>query len=742
MLSSMRGCGCSSANYERVRDGGVSPSKFTGAALDEASVLRSFGSKTYQTFREIFRDVRYRWVLTATPSPNRFKELIHYADFLGVMDSGEALTRFFKRDSTKANQLTLYPHMEKQFWLWVSSWAAFVQRPSDLGYDDTGYDLPELKVEWHCVPVDHRKAWSQTDSWGQAQLFADQSSGLADVAEVKRDTMDRRVEQAKVIMEEVGPNSDGSPRHWILWHDLEAERRLIEKEIPGAVTVYGSMDLERREDRIVGFANGEFPLLATKPVIAGCGCNFQRHCADAIFLGSTYKFNDFIQAVHRIYRFQQSRKVTVHVIFSESEAPVIEVLKEKWAQHRELVERMAEIVRRNKLNSNMAMKLEREMGCDRAEVTGDHFQMVRNDCVMELGDTRRWKDDSVDLIVTSIPFGNQYEYSPSYNDFGHNPDNDAFFEQFRFLAPELLRVLKPGRVAAIHVKDRIRFGNVTGLGMPTVDRFSDKTCDVMEEAGFVFFGRITVETDVVRENNQTYRLGWSEMVKDGTKMGCGMNEYVLLLRKLPSDLSDAYADEPVSRSKEDYTRAQWQIDASGLWRSKGDRLPDPDLLVNWPLDRVKSMWREWCLEHAYDYKEHVEIGLELEKRGKLPASFMLFPPVSRDPNVWTDIIRMRVLNSEQGKRNEENHVCPLQLDLVERLIDRFSNAGELVMDPFGGIGTVPYVAVKSGREGAGIELAEEYWRCAVGYCEQADAERELPTLFDLTAMETEEAQSA
>jgi DNA modification methylase len=709
-------------NYERVRDGQITvDSRFVGAGLDEASVLRSFGSKTYQTFLGLFKSVKYRFVFTATPSPNRYKELIHYAGFLGVMDTGDALTRFFKRDSSQANNLTLYPHMEERFWLWLASWAVFMQRPSDLGYSDEGYALPKLHVHWHCVPVDHTKAWQQVDSWGQSQLLADKSSGLRELAEVKRDTMERRLWFAKQII-------DSDPdRNWIIWHDLEDERRLIEKEVDGVRTVYGSQDLELREEIILDFANGRLNRFASKPTICGSGTNLQRHCSDAIFLGSTYKFNDFIQAVHRIYRFQQQREVNVHVIYSESETAVIETLKEKWAQHDELVARMSEILRQFKLNLN-DMKLTREMGCDRAEVAGDLFRAIRNDVVIELP---TWPENCVDLIVTSIPFGNQYEYSPSYNDFGHNPSNDDFFKQMDFLVPSLLRVLKPGRMACIHVKDRIRFGNVTGKGVPTVDRFSDKTADCFERHGFNFLGRITIDTDVVRENNQTYRLGWTENSKDSTKMGVGMPEYVLLLRKPQSDTSKAYADEPVTKDKAEYTRAQWQIDAAAFWRSNGNRLPDPDFLVNVPMDAIGRIWREHCRNHGYDYKEHVEIGLGLEARGKLPASFMLFPPVSKHPDIWTDIARMRVLNSQQTQRGQEKHVCPLQLDIVERLINRYSNKGEVVFDPFAGIGTVPYLAIKHGRTGWGTELSQEYWECAVGYCERAESEQSAPTLFDI-----------
>ena len=227
-------------NYERVRDGDIDPLYFTATSLDEASVLRSFGSKTYQTFLDKFKGVKYKLVATATPSPNRYKELIHYAGYLEVMDTGQALTRFFQRDSTKANNLTLYPNMEDEFWLWVSSWALFITQPSDLNpeYSDEGYVLPPLEVRWHELPIEYGDAVEKN---GQIALFNEAAAGLKEAAQVKRESIDQRVTKMKEIV-------DASPEdHFVLWHDLESERHAIKKAIPETVDIYGSMDYEIRE---------------------------------------------------------------------------------------------------------------------------------------------------------------------------------------------------------------------------------------------------------------------------------------------------------------------------------------------------------------------------------------------------------------------------------------------------------------------------------------------------------------
>lgn len=713
-------------NYERVRDGDIRPDYFCATSLDEASVLRSFGSKTYQTFLDKFKNVPYKLVATATPSPNRYKELIHYAGYLEVMDTGQALTRFFQRDSTKANNLTLYPNMEDEFWLWVSSWALFITKPSDLNpeYSDEGYALPPLKVNWHELSI---KYGDSIEKDGQMKLFNEAAAGLKEAAQVKRESILRRVQKMKEIID------DSPDDHFVLWHDLEKERETIKKKIPQVVDIYGSQDYDLREKRVIDFSEGNTRLFATKKSLSGSGCNFQRYCHREIFLGIDYEFNDFIQAIHRCYRFLQEKPVVIDIIYMENEREIKEVLLEKWKNHNHMVEKMTDIVKKYGLSSaGIEKRLERKMGVKTVRVEGKKYTAVHDDCVEE---TRRMKDNSVDLIHTSIPFGNHYEYSANYNDFGHNKDTDRFFEQMDFLTPELLRVLKPGRVAAVHVKDRVLFGNATGTGMPTIEPFHALCIEHYMKHGFQYFGMITVVTDVVRENNQTYRLGWTEQCKDGSKMGVGCPEYILLFRKLPTDRSTAYADEPVKKSKEEYTRARWQIDAHGYWRSSGDRLISKEELKDLPVESLQQVYRKYSRENVYDYAEHVKLAEDLDKQGKLPAIFMVVAPGSwNQMEVWDDINRMRTLNTTQSRRRAQMHVCPLQLDIVERIIDRYSNKGDLVYDPFGGLMTVPMTAVKMGRRGYGCELNPDYFRDGVGYLQEAENEIDAPTLFDFIDM--------
>lgn len=750
-------------NYEPVRDGKLDPRHFLVASLDEASCLRGFGgTKTFREFMALFagddrsgqgrsEGVKYRFVATATPSPNDYIELLAYAAYLGIMDVSEAKTRFFKRNSEKADKLTLHPHKEEEFWLWVSSWAVFLQKPSDLGFSDEGYDLPPVTVRWHELPSD--LSTDETERNGQGILIRETSASVIGAAREKRDSLSSRVAKAAEIAAE-SPDD-----HFIFWHDLEAEREALEAAMPELVTVYGSQDVEEREKLIADFSDGRIRRFGGKPVMLGSGCNFQRHCHRAVFVGITAKFNDFIQAWHRLVRFLQEHEVTVDIVYTAAERGTRRILEEKWRNHEYQVAKMSEIIRKYRLNEEaMAKALERSIGVDRIEVRGEAFTCVNNDTVIE---TARMADASVGLVVTSIPFSTQYEYTPSYNDFGHTDDDPHFWAQMDFLTPQLLRVLKPGRWACIHVKDRIVPGGINGFGFQTLSSFHADCIYHFRRHGFAFMGMKTITTDVVRENNQTYRLGWTEQCKDATKMGAGVPEYLLMFRKPQSDRSRSYADEPVTKAKkewvpgaavetedlcgfddgegawlnpEGYSRARWQIDAHAYARSSGDRHLKPEELQGMPADQVYKVWKAYNLSHVYDFEHHVAIGEALEMRGALPPTFMLLPPHSWADDVWTDVARMLTLNGQQHAKGKEMHLCPLQFDIVDRAIKQLSNPGDVVFDPFGGLMTVPYRALRWGRRGLGVELNTGYFLDGVAHCKAEEERRSTPSLFDYVGL--------
>ena len=734
----MSGEGIYLTNYESIRDGRLDPTAFQSASLDEASILRGLGgSKTFREFMRLFTGdagpmgsrrgddlIKYRYVATATPSPNDYIELLAYADFLGIMDISQAKTRFFKRDSTKADALTLHAHKEEEFWLWVSSWAIFITKPSDITgnpADDEGYILPELNIHWHEIPTNHENAGIEKN--GQIKMFKDAALGLPEAAKEKRESLDARIEKLIEIRNE-DPES-----HRIIWHDLESERISIEKAIPDVVSIYGKQDYEKREEAILGFSHGKIKELAAKPVIAGSGCNFQRYCNWGIYLGIGHKFNDFIQSVHRIQRFLQTKEVRLDLIYTEAERGIRKSLENKWKNHNKLVTKMTDIIKKYGLShSEMAQYLTRKIGTERVVVTGKQFMLINNDNVPE---TKNLENNSVGLILTSIPFSTQYEYSPNYADFGHSESNEEFFEQMDYLTPTLYDKLIPGRLAVIHVKDRIVPMGLSGMGCQTVYPFHLDCIQHYIKHGFAYMGMKTIVTDVVRENNQTYRLGWSEQCKDGTKMGVGMPEYLLIFRKPATDKTNAYADIPVIKSKSDYTRAKWQMDAHGFTRSSGNRCIKPEELAKLDHKNIFQEYKRYSLDTVYNFEHNVKIAETLDLKGKLPTSFMLLQPQSWSDEVWTDVTRMLTLNGSQWSKGKEMHLCPLQFDIVDRVIDQMSNEGDIVLDPFSGLGTVPYRAILKKRFGIGIELNSGYFFDGVSYCRAAEEKMNMPSLFDL-----------
>ncbi|MEN5308778.1 DNA methyltransferase [Chryseobacterium cucumeris] len=750
-------------NYERVRKGDIDPSKFSGVSFDEASILRNLKTETTNYVLNHFKKVPYRFVATATPTPNDFIEILNYAEYLGVADRGHLLTRFFKRDSTKAGNLQLLETKKDEFWKWVATWAVFINKPSDLGYDDSKYNLPKLHI--HEIEVENITDEIIVDKYGKPILFKDNTKSLIDTSREKSQTVDIRVQKAFEIVKNEGPADS-----WILWHHLEAERMEIEKKFKefSLKSVYGSQDNSLKEELLINFSEGNYQILSTKPKIAGSGCNFQHACHKMIFVGIDFKFNDFIQAVHRVYRFMQDKEVHIYIIFTQNEREVLKTLFDKWRKHNELQTEMISLVREYGLNSELIKsQMERQIFKNGRKLTIGDATLYNNDTVIVHSDPEEIPDNSIGMHLTSIPFGDHYEYSDNYNDFGHNDGNEDFFKQMEFLTPELYRTLKPGRIAAIHVKDRPRYSHQTDVQFFTIEPFSDATVrhftkqkvkdqitlwegltaedGISEELKskrlqklkseyenrFHFIGRITITTDVVRENNQTYRLGWGEQRKDASKMGVGIPEYILLFRKPPSHTKNAYADDPVTKKIDEYLLSMWQLDAHSYWRSSGNRFLSADEIKKFDMDKIYNAWKRHNTSEVYDYKKHLEACNMLESEDKLSKLFMTLPPHSNQECVWSDINRMNTLNAKQVSSKKEKHICPLQLDIIERLIYRFTNEGDIVDDCFGGLFSTPYVALQMKRKSIACELNTEYFNDGVSYINAINHKINMPTLFDL-----------
>lgn len=235
-----------------------------------------------------------------------------------------------------------------------------------------------MTVNWHELPIDYTQ---KIERDGQYKMFDDAAASLQVAARIKRESMDKRIGKMKEIIEE-------SPEdHFVIWHDLEAERHEIKKAVPETVDIYGSQDYEIREKRVIDFSYGRIKYFATKKSLSGSGCNFQRFCHREIFLGIDYEFNDFIQAIHRCYRFLQSEPVVVDIIYMENERQIKKVLLEKWENHNHMVQRMTEIIKEYGLSSQaMSKSLQRKMGVETVKVEGELFTAVNDDCVEE---TRR-----------------------------------------------------------------------------------------------------------------------------------------------------------------------------------------------------------------------------------------------------------------------------------------------------------------------------------------------------------------
>ena len=329
--------GINITNYDRLHR--FDPSFFNAVVLDESSCIKHHDTKTLKTLLDSFRNTPFRLCATATPAPNDWTELGTHAEFLGVCTRQEMLAEFFVHDGGDTSVWRLKGHARKVFWQWVSGWGAMVRRPSDLGFDDSAYNLPPIHLHEHTT---------KTEMPANGMLFASEAQTLSERRAARKISINDRVNDCAAIV-----NSNDLP--WVVWCDLNAEGDSLTKAIHGAVQIAGSDSVEEKEKRLQDFASGKIRVLVSKPSICGFGLNWQ-HASHMAFVGVTDSFEAYYQAVRRCWRFGQKKDVHVHVFASEAEGSVVANLKRKERDAIAMAENLSRETRESVMQSVTGQK--------------------------------------------------------------------------------------------------------------------------------------------------------------------------------------------------------------------------------------------------------------------------------------------------------------------------------------------------------------------------------------------------
>ena len=645
-------------NYEMLQH--FNPQDFGGIVLDESGILKSFEGSTRKAITEFCQGIDYRLSCTATPSPNDWVELGTQCEFLGIMSRTEMLATFFVHDGGQTSEWRLKKHAVGKFWEWVASWAVMITKPSDLGYPDGGFKLPP--IEYHSIVVDAQ--------WSSEFLFPVEASTLSERRKARRDLLQQRVDACVELVCK-------SDEQWVVWCDLNDESKAIAKGIKDAVEVTGSDSRDHKVQSSLDFQSGKSRVIVSKPSIYGWGLNWQ-HCRNVAFVGLSDSFEAMYQAVRRCWRFGQRQKVNVYVITSELEGAVVRNIKRKEQQDQEMrasmVEHMKDI---NAANIQSAAR-------ERTNYERDLKQSSDGWWTAHLGDScevlRELPDESVHYSIYSPPFASLYTYTNSDRDLGNSRDIEEFFTHYGFIVAETYRVLKPGRLVSFHCMNlptsKERHGYIG------IEDFRGELIRMHQRAGFIYHSEVCIWKDPVTAMQRTKALGLlhKQIKKDSCMSRQGIADYLVTMRKPGEN------PEPVSGAFEHYV---------------GENPPD----IKSPKMREEEGWKPLDADEFFEGPLSTSIvsgdrySIEVWQRYASP--------------VWIDINPSDTLQYRSAREQEdERHICPLQLQVIERGLDLWSNPGDVVLSPFMGIGSEGYVALQNGRRFIGCELKRSYWEQA------------------------------
>ncbi len=639
-------------NYQKLDR--FDPSDYVGIVLDESSILKAMDGKTRSAILKAFCDTPYRLACSATPAPNDYMELGNHAEFVGIMTREEMLAMFFVHDGGDTSKWRIKGHAVNKFWEWVCSWAVTIRKPSDLGYDDGGFRLPDLHMHDCIVETPHERL---PDAEGQASLFPQQATTLNDQRAVQRGSLENRVAEAVKLANQ--------PGQWIVWCHLNDESAALASRIDGAIEVSGSDSDEHKTKAAIDFQEGRARVIVSKSSIFGFGMNFQ-NCHQVVFVGMSHSYEQYYQAIRRCWRFGQTQPVQCHVVYDWAEGAVIENIRRKDADATEMAESMVQIMRANTLEQLKQVQRQVTPYATK-EAHGQAWQAYQGDCVEGV---KQLDTNSVHYSIFSPPFASLYTYSNSDRDMGNCKTSDEFASHFSFLVKELHRVIMVGRLVSFHCMNLP--SSKTRDGVIGLKDFRGQMIALFEREGFVFHSEVCIWKDPVIAMQRTKAIGLlhKQVVKDSAMSRQGIPDYLVTMRKRGEN-PEPVVGKLVSFAGED-----------------GPRLMDDDTRNS------INIWQRYASP------------------------------------VWMDINPSDTLQFRNARDNDdERHICPLQLDVIRRGIQLWSNPGDVVLSPFMGIGSEGHVALQMGRAFIGFELKPSYYDCAVKNLIEVEKSSTQETLF-------------
>ncbi len=525
-------------NYEMLEHFDLA--QFNGVVLDESGILKAYDGKTRTQIIESFAQTPFRLAASATPAPNDYMELGNHAQFLGVMSYTEMLSMFFVHDGGETQKWRLKGHAETEFWKWLCSWAVMIRKPSDLGYDDSKFILPELVLHDVTVKVDRPT---------EGMLFAIEAETLQERIAARRDTVDDRVAHCANVV-----NGD-TENQWIIWTNLNDEANKAARAIPGAVNIQGSDSREKKEQAIIDFLDDKIRVLVTKSSIFGFGMNLQC-CRNMVFLGLSDSYEAYYQAMRRCWRFGQTQPVNAYIICAETEGAVVANIKRKEREALQMAENMAEHMQELNAAALHGASERSKSAYVRDVKSGDNWTLHLADCVDV---AREQADESIDYSVYSPPFASLYTYSNSDRDFGNCTDDAHFMGQYGFLVRDLLRMTKPGRLTSFHCMNLPT--SKTHHGYIGIRDFRGELIKLHQDAGWIYHSEVCIWKDPVTAMQRTKALGLlhKQIKKDSCMSRQGIPDYVVTMRK-PGENPN-----PVTHTNETFPVQEWQKIASPIW---------------------------------------------------------------------------------------------------------------------------------------------------------------------------------